>query len=242
MAGEAQPLDYKTRFGRHQEFFFISADVDRTNLAVVRVELHVQDEGLNNPNSAFLSVFAGSEALSQAGLDGFFYEASSGETNLCVGASRRYDNEKSLGIYTYTYEGLVADAPIYHEFELEFSMNQEPIETHPNFEVFEPKFGPYNPIDRVWPRVPTTAQSRAAGLPGGGQSAAQTVTNPMFGVSSFLSPGAVYRINYTASDVQEGDLDGIGTIDEPPFLSEEFPEFGQWMETNRRNWLKLAPK
>jgi len=240
-AAALQPSDTKVRFGKHQDYFVVGVDVDRTSLATVRIEMHVSDEGLNNFNTNFLTLGFGLAVAGEAGVTDLLEIPEDNPTAICVGINRRYERDQSTGIYTYTFEGLLADRTPYYEFELEFAMNQEPIETHPNWEEIDATFGPYDPINRVWQRIPTKAQTQAGGL-SGPSNAGQIVTNPLFGTTSFLSPGAVYRISYTDIDIHEGDLDGIGTKDEPQGLGDQFPEFQNWMDSNRRDWLKMAPR
>jgi hypothetical protein len=233
----------KTRFGPHQQFYITGVDVDRTALAHITAEMHVSDEGSANVNASFISIPFGFSVGGELGITGFLVVPDDSPHSVVVGVNRRYDRDGSMGIYTYTFEGFLANHEVIYVYELEFSMNQEPIETHPNFEVFEPKFGPYNPLDRVWPRVPTSRQAQAAGLPGGGDAASSTVTNPLFGTTSFLSPGATFRKMYTDTSIAETDLDGIGTIRQPDGLDDFNKEFSEWVQNqSKRNWLKLAPK
>src|SRR4051812_42625994 len=61
----------------------------------------------------------------------------------CVGAKRSYDEKLGMAIYTYTMQGL---DPSDVDFEqrifcgLEGSDNEEPIETHPDFEAIYAKY------------------------------------------------------------------------------------------------------
>jgi hypothetical protein len=236
-----QPFDTKNRFGTHQQFFVTGVDVDRTSLAQVTIEMQVANEGLNNFNTSFLTLSYGLGVAGEAGVTSFIETPQDSPQAICVGISRRYDRENSMGVYTYNFEGLLQDRDPFYEFELEFSMNQEPIETHPNFEVFEPIFGPYNPLNRTWPRIPTQKQSQAGGLSGPSNNAAQAVTNPLFGTTSFLSPGCVYRVMFSTVKIDPGMYNGIGTID-TPFKLDQFNDFLQLVLQSKRNWLKLAPK
>jgi hypothetical protein len=205
--------------------------------------MHVPDEGSANVNATYIAIPYGYSVATELGITSFLDIPEDSPHSIVVGINRRYDRDGSMGIYTYTFEGFLANHEVIYVYELEFSMAQEPIETHPNFEVFEPKYGPYNPLDRVWPRVATAQQAQAAGLPGTGQNASQTVTNPMFGTTSFFSPGATFRKSYTDTTIAETDLTGIGTISQPDGLKDFNKEFSDWVENqSKRNWLKLAPK
>lgn len=237
-----QPSDTKTRFGTHQQFFVTGVQVDRTSLAQVTVEMQVSDEGLNNFSKDFLTLTYGLGVAGEAGIADLLEIPEDAPEDICIGISRRYDSPGSMGIYTYNFEGLLQGRTPFYLYELEFTMNQEPIETHPNFEVFEPIYGPYDPLNRTWQRVPTAKQSSAGGL-SANANAAQPVTNPMFGTTSFLSPGAVFRKMYTATKMDSSIFQGIGTKDEPQGLDDFNKDFANWVQTeSKRDWLRLSPK
>ncbi len=238
-------LQRKTRFGEHQKVHASQFTIDRTNLFVGRVEVHVTDEDLNGATSTYMSLGAGEDVASEAGIKGLAQGAQGGAVPLCVGVERRYDEQNSMAIYTYTFEGIATDHSVrFYDFELEFTMNQEPIETHPAFKDFNDKFGHYDPINRLWPQY-ITAAAAAAGLGGPSGSLGTSKLNPLYGVSSYFVPGVTYRLSFTDEDVDKNFMDGVGEVvsGSPPFLDDAFPNVTQALAgSGNRNWLKLAPK
>lgn len=236
-------MQLKTRFTAppgHQKYHIQAYTVDRTNLFTGRVELHVEED-FDKPSGQYMGLSYGRTVAADTGINSMATGSGSQPGPSCVGVERRYDTENSMAIYTYTFEGIAIEHNTkYTEFELEFTMNQEPIETHPSFESLNEIFGHYDAINRLWPQY-ITQQSAAVGL----QSAQQggPVLNPMYGVSSYLSPGLIYRISYTQTDIDPRYLFDIGSIVVPPMFGQAFPEMQSWITQNTvRNWLKLAPK
>lgn len=122
--------------------------------------------------------------------------------------------------------------------ELDFSMKEEPIQSHPNFATdggISTLYG-YNetlkefsinvPDDSILSDVQTTDNNGKGG------------DNPLYGCTSFLSMTATFRRNETVSDLAdiEGLFDDIGKISMPESELITIPE------VPTRNWLKLAPK
>jgi hypothetical protein len=232
-------MQYKLVYGTHQTLHLMPFSVDRTNLFTGRVELHVMGEPFNAPNATYMSLSYGAQIAGQSGITSM---ASGGTTPpKCVGVERRYDEANSMAIYTYTYEGIATShSQKWIEFELEFTMIQEPIETHPSFKDLNDKFGPYDALNRLWPQY-ITQQTATAGL--SGQQQGGPVLNPMFGVASFFNPGLTYRISYTDIDVDPGLFNNIGAIVTPPGLGQLFDTLQTWIQfPGTRNWLKMAPK
>lgn len=233
-------MQLKKKFGLHQQIHIQPFTVDRTNLFTGRVEFHV-DEDFDKPNPQYMGLSFGRQISQMAGIGNLAVGSGSQPTPSCVGVERRYDNENSMAIYTYTFEGIATDhGTKWIEFELEFTMNQEPIETHPSFESLNELFGHYDAINRIWPQY-ITQQAAAVGL----QSVREgsVIKNPMYGVSSYLSPGLIYRISFTDTDVDQDFMEGVGTIVIPPKFGEAFPDLQSWIiNSTVRNWLKLAPK
>jgi len=125
---------------------------------------------------------------------------------------------------------------------LDFSMKEEPIQSHPNFGLGQPDsiatlYG-YNQTTKEFSiNLPDSSflsdiQTAANQNAGGGD-------NPMYGVTSYLSLGCIFRRNQTVKDLGEidGIFDNIGMISELPgdtlIAIPDLPN---------RNWLKLAPK
>jgi hypothetical protein len=108
---------------------------------------------------------------------------------------RRYDEGASMAIYTYTFEGIATRRGTkFIEYELEFTMEQAPIETHPDFQHLNDVFGPYDSLNRLWPPI-ITEKSAAVGLKQTSEGGPQP--NPMYGVTSYLVPGCMFRMTFT---------------------------------------------
>lgn len=223
-------LQLKNRYGIHQPIHIGKFHVDRKGIFSGEIELHVTGEDFDKPNFGYLRLGSGVAVAGSAGIIGVS----------CVGIERSYDEEKSHAVYTYSYEGVI-DPSADLEFELDITMTNEPIETHPNFEELNRVFGPYQPLTRLWPRVPPKDTSEA-GLAAANDPKVRA-TNPMFGITSFLSPSATYRLTRTRLDIGESALEDIGTIVQPPHIGEAFPELDSWVRNqSTRTWLKLAPR
>ena len=158
--------------------------------------------------------------------------------HLCVGSERTFDTKESKAIYTYTYEGIldgIGDNET--QFELDFSMSEEPIETHPNFKALAEVYG-WNPDKHEFNKTPPAA----AVLKKAGLSAGPKQKNPisqLYGVSAYLSVGAIYRITYCRATIPSGLMRGIGVIvGSPPGIS----QFKLPAASSGRTWLRMAPK
>jgi hypothetical protein len=240
------PFNRKTRIeadAGHQRIHLLPFTVDRTNLFVGRVECHVF-ENFDFPDPSYLNLTMGDSIGAEAGIQNLANNAG-GNFPLCVGAERRYDEGNSMAIYTYTYEGIATNHnKRFVDFELEFTMEQYPIETHPQFQRLNDVYGPYDSLNRLWPPIVTEA-SAAVGLKS--TSTGGPVTNPMYGTTSYLVPGCTFRQTYTDVDVDANLLDNIGLIDWPKLLATAGPTFSKFSDLLKakdkgRNWLKMAPK
>jgi hypothetical protein len=124
---------------------------------------------------------------------------------------------------------------------LDFSMKEDPIQSHPNFGIGQAAsiatlYG-YNQTTKEFSiNLPDASllsdiQTSPSQNAGGGD-------NPMYGVTSFLNVQAIFRKNQTVSELREvqGLFANIGLIDSPT------PDLISIPEIPSRNWLKLAPK
>jgi hypothetical protein len=237
---QPSPGGEKSVYGIHQEWHLMPFGVDRTNLFVGRVEYHIT-EAFDKPDSVKMGLsFGNGTAASASGIANMVRSGSAPPR--CVGVERRYDEGNSMAIYTYTFEGIATDhAQKWIEYELEFTMTQEPIETHPDFSNLNDIYGPYDALNRLWPQYITEAA--ATGLQGGGDKTGGTILNPLYGVSSYFSPGASFRKSYTAPDLTSGALSDIGSISVPKLEGDLFGGWSDWVRNpSPRNWLKMAPK
>lgn len=121
-------------------------------------------------------------------------------------------------------------------FELDTSMAEDPIQTHPNFDALKTKYGWDGVKEQFAKMMPETSAGQPNALSGGGNKSKK---NPLFGVEHWLVVGAVFRKTYSARTIPANLLKGIGTIVERPPGIEQFhiPAAAK-----KCNWLKLAPK
>ena len=136
-----------------------------------------------------------------------------------------------------TYEGLTDDPKDdLKTFEIDASMAEEPIKTHPRFEDLKKQFGWDESLNTFSEYLPGDS-STGTGLSGGSQPGAARKKSKLYGVESWLVAGAIYRVSYSSNTVPGSIFYGIGTVQNPPQIGKfNLPPLG------KRNWLKLAPK
>jgi hypothetical protein len=155
----------------------------------------------------------------------------------CTDASGEI-NDAGVCIVTYQYQGLDQSWTFAEEdqvtFELDTSMNEDPIETHPAFKQLKKIYG-WSQTERMFAEsVPNINTGNALTT-----TAGKTIPNPLFGTDTWLTIGAIYRRTYAARSIPSTVLQGIGTIVKRP------PDIGQFKlpaDSKKRNWLKLSPK
>jgi len=156
-------LFHKTRYAgstETSEDSHSAVPVDRTNLFTGRVEYHV-DEDFDKPSSQFLGLGYGAPR-SQVWLQLVALLLRPARCAfVCGRGDRRYDNENSMAIYTYS---LKASPRMLHRgissFELEFTINQEQSKRIRALGVLNDTYGPYDALNRLWPRY-VSAQTAA---------------------------------------------------------------------------------
>ena len=121
-----------------------------------------------------------------------------------------------------TYEGLESDpSDDQADFELDVSMQDDPIQTHRSFADLKALYG----WDVAEERFPEKDPNKEP--------------SPAYGAESYLAVGAVFRITTTKRTIPGSVLKGIGLITAAP------PGIAQFQIPNadgNRNWLKSAPK
>lgn len=159
-------------------------------------------------------------------------------------------NGNGLFEITYEYEGLgpqTASGPDGSDvvFEIEGSMTQDPIETHPRFDKLSKTYG-WDETNRQFSKTLPAGSDASASSGSSPNSNALAGTqdssskkNPFLGVDSWLVVGAIFRKTYAAGSIPSTIFDGIGTITAAP---EGIREFKLPSGSKKRNWLKLAPK
>ena len=156
----------------------------------------------------------------------------------CVNIVRAY--EGGWAKYTYDYEGVRADydraVRVKKTFELDVSLSEENIQTHPQFEFLKNKYG-WDPNKKEFKDKPPDDKGNKLG---DNATNKRTKRSKLVGVTDYLAAGAIYRVNYVLSKVPKSVLEGIGAIygAEPPYTG----EFGISLKIGKRTWLKMAPK
>jgi hypothetical protein len=122
-------------------------------------------------------------------------------------------------------------------FELDTSMNEEPIETHPAFKELKKIYG-WDQTERRFAETLPQFGPKFDPKNGLSSDSQDSLENPLFGVDSWLVIAAVYRITFGSKVIPGDILTGIGTIIKSP------PQIGQFKvpSNGKRNWLKLSPK
>ena len=120
-------------------------------------------------------------------------------------------------------------------FELDASMNEDPIQTHPFFDTLKVRYH-WDVVKEQFSETLPANSGQQTALSGTTQ---KTKKNPLFGVEHWLVVGAVFRKTYAAKTIPSTLLRGIGTIiDKPPGIE----QFKIPSAAKKRNWLKMAPK
>lgn len=171
----------------------------------------------------------------------------------------------AMCIVAYRYEG--GDAPEEEAvtYELDTSMAEKPIQTHPSFASLKTKylwddaerqFAEFLPSGGGGPRPGDPGSgdvnifSNESGVTGPidrstalsrGSGGSKTKTSPLFGVETWFGVSAVFRKSYAvpAGRVPASLLRGIGTIVAAP---QGVGAFRLPSGSSNRNWLKMAPK
>jgi hypothetical protein len=215
----------KKVFGVHQPLHYRPFRTDRNNITTGDIRYDVLEQW-NKPDWRLLDRIAGPALAGIPVISGVS----------CTGVQREYNEENGYASYTYTFEGIFTNA-IDPEFSLDVTMREEPIQTHPNFDVLSQKYF-WNSERQEFARQIVVDQ-QTGGL-AGANDLSKRATSPMYGVTSFLVPSVTYRRSYAAAQVPGDLLYNIGTVVQPPGI-EKFPSI-QSILGGTRNWLKLAPK
>lgn len=154
----------------------------------------------------------------------------------CVSA----DAAVADGICTvgYFYQGQPAEFTATDDnttFELDTSMAEERIETHPKFDELKKKYGWDVDTRAFSENLPNTKDTSSA-LSGQKKT---TKKNPLFGTDSWLVVGVIFRKTYTRASIPSTLLKGIGSIVKKP---SGIGQFNLPDSAKKRNWLKLSPK
>jgi hypothetical protein len=120
---------------------------------------------------------------------------------------------------TLHFEGIADDAKDDDQvtFELDTSMAEDPIQTHPFFDTLKTRYA-WDAAKEQFAETLPEASGQQTALSGSGKKPKK---NPMFGVDNWLVVGAVFRKTYAARTIPSTILRGIGTIvDKPPGIEQ----------------------
>jgi hypothetical protein len=148
----------------------------------------------------------------------------------CVSVKRNFDERLGMAIYTYTVQGLEPSDVSFEErifCTLEGSDNEEPIETHPDFDQLYKKYKgrpePGTSKFGYWEKII--------------QLDGKQQFNPLYGVTHFLSVGLIWTHTSIARSLPSNLLARVDCIDKPKGHGAMQPP----PLKGKRNWLQLAP-
>lgn len=144
----------------------------------------------------------------------------------CMGVERTW--EEAWALYRYGYEGIIKELGASQNvtFELDMSLTEEPIKTHPDFANLRKKYL-WNPNTQRFPEL----------IAGTGKNKGKLVRSPLAGVEAYLSPGAIFRRTTVTNRIPANIYKGVALAGNIPSVAGfEMPDIGT------RQWFKLAPK
>ncbi len=197
--------------GQHQEVHIGKFSTNRYGVLSGSVQRHILEE-FDSPKWGYLSVAMAPSAPVP-----------------CVNVDREYDARKCMGIYTYSYEGVTDQVSFADRIfcSLEGSDNEEPIETHPNFQDLFKKY-----------QGQKDSQGRFIGFKYGVITVdGQKTFNPLYGLDHFLTIGLIWTRTRVVQALPANLLSRVDTIDTPQGFGAMLPP----QLKSPRNWLKLAP-
>lgn len=144
---------------------------------------------------------------------------------------RKWDDIEGSGFeVSVTYEGLEDGKDEGNtEYDFDPSFSEEPIESHPLIEELVDRYDGQVKDNKV--TFPSTIPDDSGGL-GGGDGGERS--NPLAGLTTFLSLRSVFRMTYTRKKLPKNLLRDIGTIKSG--LPNSFPT------PAGRDWIVMAPK
>ncbi len=202
----------KSVHGDHQEVHIGEFSADKYGVITGTLERH-RHEKFDAPEWQYLSLRA---APAVVGLP-------------CVATKRNYDDRKGLAIYSYTMQGLDPNDNGEDKIfcSLEGSDNEEPIETHPDFEALYKKYK----------GRPEPGTSKFGYFEKMIELNGKQAFNPLYGVTHFLTVGLIWTHTSVARSLPSSLLAGVDSISRP------IGHGGMQPPALRgpRNWMQLAP-
>lgn len=139
------------------------------------------------------------------------------------------------GISRWYFEGAPPQSSLteaVYGFEFEGTFSQEPITSHPRWQALKERYG--GRLEGGEVKFPETLPQE---LQGKGLSKVKLKTgeekNPLYGVETYLSLGAVWSVTRAYRTIPDNLLEGVGCVVKNPPGNPPTPE--------GRNWLKMAP-
>ena len=155
----------------------------------------------------------------------------------CTGASSTVSH--GMCIINFTYEGNTAGQDTFKSsdwvVEMDNTMKDEPIQVHPDFASLADKYA-WNKDKKEFPQYFEDLNVYGPGLTK--QEVDDARTNPLYGVESWLVPGATLRTSFSGASIPSWVMHGIGEITKAP---QGLSKLGVIIPP-KRNWLKLGPK
>jgi hypothetical protein len=137
-------------------------------------------------------------------------------------------------VVRYAYEGIESDYTFGEDaitYELDDSMEDEPIETHPAIKLLIDRYG-YDVQTRQFPEFDDPSSEGTSGTSGGSKAK----RHPLFGVETWRSVGTIFRVTYCVRTVPSRAYRGWGTLITRPEGINKINMPNQ----PKRPWLRLA--
>lgn len=132
-----------------------------------------------------------------------------------------------------TYEGVaIGDQLVDETFDLDYSSAEDPIETFSQILALRAKY-----------KGALDDQNHVIWAPQIADKSGNKVRNPMYGVETYLNPGAIWRRTRALRDFDATALSALGKIDEPQGgVANKNYQANPPQIQDGRNWLKRALK
>lgn len=153
----------------------------------------------------------------------------------------QYGISRGLAAIDYLYEGLDpggSDSDNLVTYELDTSMSEEHIKTHPAWLTLKKAYG-WDEEKECFPEYLPGEASKSSSSPLSKGKQRANGKSDLAGSDSYLNAGCVFRRSYAARSIPGSIMRGIGTIVKTP---EGIRQFKLPAAARRRNWLKLAPR
>ena len=203
----------KTVHGTHQEIHIGEFSADKYGVITGTVERH-RREAFDAPDWQYLALGMAPAIVAVP----------------CVGVKRTFDERQGMAIYSYAYQGLEPGDVSFEDrifCTLEGTDNEEPIETHPDFDLLYKKYK----------GRPEPGTSKFGYFEKMIEVEGKQQFNPLYGVTHFLTVGLIWTHTSIARSLSGNILGRVDCIDKPMGHGAMQPPALK----GKRNWLQLAP-